>query len=77
MRSSPWLGLAQRKHCFVYCCIIVGACFDVTVLAWRKYTTIYMRFLGNGAGSEVLELGQIKLLRSEDHSKMTKVKFHV
>jgi hypothetical protein len=22
------LGLARRKHRFVYCCIIVGACFD-------------------------------------------------
>lgn len=36
---------------------------------------ICTRFLGNGAKSEVLELGQIKLIRSEDHSKMTKVKF--
>jgi hypothetical protein len=34
------LDLAQRKHCFVYCWVIVGACFDVTVLAWRKYATI-------------------------------------
>jgi hypothetical protein len=32
---------AWRKHNFVYCCVIVGACFDVTVLAWRKYATIY------------------------------------
>jgi hypothetical protein len=30
------LGSARRKHRFVYCCVIVGACFDVTVLAWRK-----------------------------------------
>jgi hypothetical protein len=31
---------AQRKHRFVYCRVIVGACFDVTVLAWHKYATI-------------------------------------
>jgi hypothetical protein len=39
--NSALLRSAQRKHRFVYCCIIVGACFDVTVLAWRKYATIY------------------------------------
>jgi hypothetical protein len=37
------LSSAWRKHCFVYCCIIVGACFDVTVLAWHKYATIYLK----------------------------------
>jgi hypothetical protein len=26
------LGLARRKHRFFYCCVIVGACFDVTYL---------------------------------------------
>jgi hypothetical protein len=30
----------RRKHCFVYCCIVAGTCFEVTVLAWRKYTTL-------------------------------------
>jgi hypothetical protein len=43
--GSPQLGSAllsteQRKHCFVYCCVIAGACFDVTVLVWRKYATL-------------------------------------
>jgi hypothetical protein len=41
--STADLGSVQRKHRFVYCCIIMGACFDVTVLAWRKYATIYSR----------------------------------
>jgi hypothetical protein len=36
------LGSAQRKHRFVYSCLIVGACFDVTVLAWRKYVTLHI-----------------------------------
>jgi hypothetical protein len=31
---------ARRKHRFIHCCVIAGTCFDVTVLAWRKYTTI-------------------------------------
>jgi hypothetical protein len=34
------LGSARRKHRFGYCCVIVGACFDVTILAWRKYATV-------------------------------------
>jgi hypothetical protein len=34
------LGSAGRKHRFVYCCVLVGACFDVTVLIWRKYATL-------------------------------------
>jgi hypothetical protein len=43
---TSWLGSARlfsarRKHRFVYCCIIAGACLDVTVLAWRKYATIF------------------------------------
>jgi hypothetical protein len=38
--GSARLPLARRKHRFVYCCVIVGACFDVTVLAWRKYATV-------------------------------------
>jgi hypothetical protein len=33
-------GSARRKQHFVYCCVIAGACFDVTVVAWRKYATI-------------------------------------
>jgi hypothetical protein len=36
------LGSARRKHRFVNCCVITGACFDVAVLAWRKYSTILM-----------------------------------
>jgi hypothetical protein len=34
------LGSARRKHRLVYCCVIAGTCFEVTVLAWRKYATI-------------------------------------
>jgi hypothetical protein len=45
MHDSSQLGSAWRKHCFVYCCIIVRACFDVTVLAWRKYSTISTQIL--------------------------------
>jgi hypothetical protein len=33
------LGSARRKHSFVYCCVIAGACFDVTVLAWSSLNT--------------------------------------
>jgi hypothetical protein len=44
--SSAWLCLARRKHRLLYCCVITGACFNVTVLAWRKYTTI-LRLLLN------------------------------
>jgi hypothetical protein len=32
--------LGKEKHRFVYCCVIMEACFDVAVLAWRKYATI-------------------------------------
>jgi hypothetical protein len=32
--------MAQRKHHFVYYCVIAGAGFDVTVLVWRKYATV-------------------------------------
>jgi hypothetical protein len=38
--STAELGSARRKYHFVYCCVIAGTCFDVTVLAWRKYGTI-------------------------------------
>jgi hypothetical protein len=41
--GSALLSSAQRKHRFLYCCAIVGACFDVTVLAWHKYTTVFTR----------------------------------
>jgi hypothetical protein len=34
------LGSARRKHRFVYCCVIVGACFNVIVFACGKYATI-------------------------------------
>jgi hypothetical protein len=40
------LGSARRKHRFVYYCVIAGACFDVTILAWRKYATIRKRRCG-------------------------------
>jgi hypothetical protein len=43
--GSARLGSVRRKHRFVYCCVIVGAYFDVTVLAWHKYATIYILFL--------------------------------
>jgi hypothetical protein len=36
------LDSAQRKHRFVYCCVIAGTCFDVTVIAWRKYATLHI-----------------------------------
>jgi hypothetical protein len=32
---------ARRKHRFVYCCVIAGTCFNVTILPWRTYFTIY------------------------------------
>jgi hypothetical protein len=35
---------ARRKYRFVYCCVIVGTCFDVTVLARRKYATLLLEF---------------------------------
>jgi hypothetical protein len=38
--GSALLGTGRRKHGFVFCCVIAGALFDVTVLAWRKYATI-------------------------------------
>jgi hypothetical protein len=34
-------GSARRIHHFVYCCIIAGTCFEVTVLVWSKYATIH------------------------------------
>jgi hypothetical protein len=34
------LGSAQRKHHFIYCCVIAGTCFEVTVLAWSKFAAI-------------------------------------
>jgi hypothetical protein len=34
------LDSAQRKHRFVYCCVIAGTCFEVSFLAWRKYATL-------------------------------------
>jgi hypothetical protein len=39
-RCATRHGTSRRKHRFVYCCVISGACFDVTVLAWRKYATL-------------------------------------
>jgi hypothetical protein len=35
------LGSARKKHRFIYCCLMVGAYFDVTLLAWHKYATIF------------------------------------
>jgi hypothetical protein len=34
------LGSARNKHRFVYCCVIAETGFEVTVIAWCKYTTI-------------------------------------
>jgi hypothetical protein len=31
-----------RKHHFVHCCMIAGTCFEVTVLAWPKYATVFI-----------------------------------
>jgi hypothetical protein len=42
--GSALLGTARREDRFVYCCVIAGACFDVTVLAWRKYATLLSVF---------------------------------
>jgi hypothetical protein len=41
LQDTAELGSARRKNSFVYCCVIEGTCFHVTVFAWRKYTTIY------------------------------------
>jgi hypothetical protein len=38
--GSAILGTARRKHRFIYYCAIAGACFDVTILTWRKYATV-------------------------------------
>jgi hypothetical protein len=38
------LSSARRKHRFIYCCVIAGRCFEVTVLAWCKYTTVIIPF---------------------------------
>jgi hypothetical protein len=43
--GSARLGSARRKHRFVCCCIIAGACFNVIVLAWRKYATLVFIFI--------------------------------
>jgi hypothetical protein len=40
-QSSARFCSARRKDRFVYCCVIAGTCFDVTVPAWRKYATIW------------------------------------
>jgi hypothetical protein len=40
------LSLAWRKHRFIYCCIIAGMYFDVTILAWRKHATVYSGTIG-------------------------------
>jgi hypothetical protein len=52
MHDSSWLcsarlGSARRKHRVAYCCVNVGACFDVIVHAWRKYATISPPFSGS------------------------------
>jgi hypothetical protein len=67
--GSARLGSAQRKHRFVYCCVIAGTCFDVTVLAWRKYATLYtpiyiiwaagIRFSGGETNFSILHSIQI------------------
>jgi hypothetical protein len=45
--GSAILGTARRKHRFVYYCVIAGACFDVTILTWRKFATISFLKLAN------------------------------
>jgi hypothetical protein len=40
VHGSALLGMAWRKHRFVYYCVIAGVCFDVIVLVWRKYAII-------------------------------------
>jgi uncharacterized protein YqiB (DUF1249 family) len=40
MRGVERLVTTRRKHRFVYCYVIAGTCFDVTVLEWSKYATI-------------------------------------
>jgi hypothetical protein len=35
------LSSARRKHHFIYCRVIAGTCFKVTVLTWHKYTTLF------------------------------------
>jgi hypothetical protein len=40
--GSALLCTARSKHSFVYCCVIAGACFDVTVFVWRKYATLLL-----------------------------------
>jgi hypothetical protein len=47
------LGSAQRKYHFIYCCIIAGTCFEVTVLAWCKYA-IVCTSNGNINGLEII-----------------------
>jgi hypothetical protein len=53
------LGSARRKNHFVYCCVIAGTCFKVTVLAWRKYATI----LWNSGG---IMISKVKLGSDEN-----------
>jgi hypothetical protein len=44
--GSALLGTAGRKHRFIYYCVIAGACFDVTILTWCRYTTIWIADFG-------------------------------
>jgi hypothetical protein len=61
------LGLAWRKHRFVYCCVIVGTCFNVTVLAWHKYATLYTpSFMKIGKGIEAILRSDLSNLRCCD-----------
>jgi hypothetical protein len=59
------LGSAQRKHRFVYSCVITRTCFKVTVLAWHKYTTILFNTLIELQSYEVLNE-----LRWEDNHEL-------
>jgi hypothetical protein len=56
------LGSALRKHRFVYCWVIVGTCFDVTVFAWRKYVTILLILKGSDNGVYYSELLDFRIL---------------
>jgi hypothetical protein len=52
------LGSARRKHRFVYCCVIARTCFEVTVLALRKYATIFIN-IWNKMYKYLIEHGHI------------------
>jgi hypothetical protein len=70
------LGSARRKHRFVYCCVIAGTCFEVIVLAWRKYATIFFfpRFVSNTAACVDLQFLKLHYVFSSYRSIIELVK---